>query len=50
MSGNEKIALAKQYVDAQLKVIEQHRKSSKRISHQKYNQMVAKVAKEIVCK
>ncbi|MFZ0913828.1 MAG: hypothetical protein WBQ76_16150 [Candidatus Korobacteraceae bacterium] len=49
MSGKEKIELAKQYVDAQLKVVEQHRKSSKKISHQKYSEMVAKVAKEIVC-
>ena len=50
MSTNEKIEVAKQYVDAQLKVLEQHGKSSKKLTPEKYNEMVAKVAKVITCK
>ena len=49
MSDHEKIQLAKQYVDEQLKVIAKLGKSAKP-TREKYNEMVTKVAKEIVCK
>lgn len=49
MSTSEKIDVAKKYVDAQLKVLERHGKSSKRLTAEKYDEMVAKVAKVIVC-
>jgi hypothetical protein len=50
MSADEKLEVAKQYVAEQLKVLEQHGKSQKKLTTEQYNEMVAKVAKVITCK
>ncbi len=47
MSADEKLEVAKQYVAEQLKVLEQHGKSQKKLTTEQYNEMVAKVAKVI---
>jgi len=51
MSKAEKLDAAKKYVDEQLKVMAQHSSSEPvQPTSAKYNEMVKKVAKAIICK